>query len=131
MKRQCPGTSGISLAMTTDTINTTFSCRRCGNCCRWPGEVRVDTIEVVRIADFLRLPEADFIARHTAVTRDRQGLTLLEKADSSCAFLKDDNSCALQAVKPRQCSAFPFGWRAPEFEHLCAGLRANTAGGGD
>jgi Fe-S-cluster containining protein len=108
--------------MVTDG-QTDFKCRGCGNCCRWPGEVRVDAGEIRAIAARLGLAEDDFIARQTTVTRDRRGLTLLEKADGSCRFLTPENRCAIQNAKPRQCRDFPHGWQAPEYAHLCAGLR--------
>jgi Fe-S-cluster containining protein len=30
-----------------------YACQRCGNCCRWHGEVPVTDSEIARIADFL------------------------------------------------------------------------------
>ncbi len=111
----------------TDELKN-FACRGCGSCCRWPGEVRVDDGEIRDIAASLGVPEAEFIARHTAVTRDRRGLTLLETPDGSCQFLTPDNRCRIQDAKPRQCREFPHGWRAPDHEHLCAGLAAATSG---
>ena len=107
--------------MTHETAQP-FCCRRCGNCCRWPGDVRVDEAEIARIAAFLGLSPETFIDRHTRLTHDRTGLTLVENADGACRFLQPDNSCALQPVKPRQCAGFPADWRAPGYEHLCAGL---------
>ena len=106
----------------TPEIAKTFRCHRCGNCCRWPGDVRVDEPEIARIAAWLGMSPETFIDRHTRLTHDRKGLTLLENADGSCRFLQPDNSCALQEVKPRQCSDFPTAWRAPGYEHLCPGL---------
>jgi len=102
-------------------IAKTFRCHRCGNCCRWPGDVRVDEREIARIAALLGMSPETFIARHTRLTHDRKGLTLLENADGSCRFLHADNSCALQEVKPQQCAGFPTR-RAPGYEHLCPGL---------
>ena len=111
--------------MTHETA-TAFHCRRCGNCCRWPGDVRVDAGEIVRMAALLGLTPESFIERHTRLTHDRTGLTLTENAEGACRFLQPDNSCALQAAKPRQCTGFPAEWRAPGYEHLCPGL--NNAG---
>ena len=107
---------------------TTFACRQCGNCCRWPGEVRVSPEEIRAAAGRLGLTEEAFIARHPQVTRDRQGLTLVEDAGGACRFLTPENRCAIQSAKPRQCREFPHQWRAPEHEHLCAGLREPHSG---
>ena len=32
-----------------------YLCQRCGNCCRWPGFVRVDEDEINAMAQFLGL----------------------------------------------------------------------------
>ena len=39
-----------------------FRCRRCGNCCRWPGYVRLDGEEIGALAAELRrqLPVVEF-----------------------------------------------------------------------
>ena len=101
-----------------------FSCKRCGNCCRWSGYVRVDASEIDAIATFLNLSSEEFIARHTRLTADRSGLSLLENPDGSCPYLHEDAdglSCMLQAVKPRQCCDFPLKWNFPGWEKECAG----------
>ena len=86
-----------------------LQCQRCGACCRWPGEVRLSTGEVAKLAAFLKLSEADFIEAHTRLRRDRKGLALKARADHSCIFL-DGNSCVIQPVKPQQCKEFPNRW---------------------
>jgi len=35
--------------------DVSFKCRRCGNCCKWPGYVRLFSFEVEQIAEFLNL----------------------------------------------------------------------------
>jgi RNA polymerase subunit RPABC4/transcription elongation factor Spt4 len=52
---------------------TTYLCTRCGDCCRWPGYVRVADDEVAAIADHLGLPVEAFTADHTRLTHDRTG----------------------------------------------------------
>jgi hypothetical protein len=64
------------------------------------------------------LSEAEFIARHTRVRPDRNGLSLLEKSNGECEFLVG-NDCAIQAVKPQQCRDFPNLWNFPGFEKVC------------
>lgn len=86
-----------------------IECQRCLSCCRWPGEVRLDEGDVARMASFLGLNEQAFIANHTRLRKDRRGLALNEHPDHSCIFLVG-NACAIQPVKPAQCSDFPNGW---------------------
>lgn len=76
-----------------------LECQRCTACCRWPGQVRLTDAEVARLATFLRLPEYDFIQRHTRLTQSRLGLALQERANGECVFL-EGNGCAVQPVKP-------------------------------
>lgn len=97
---------------------TFLECQRCAACCRWPGWVRVSAGEIARIAAFLGLGEREFIARHTRLRPDRQGLALLEKPNGECEFL-DGRDCRIQPVKPQQCRDFPNVWRFPGFEQFC------------
>ena len=48
-----------------------YLCQRCGNCCRWPGFVRVDESEHTAIADVLGMGTDDFIAHHTELRPSR------------------------------------------------------------
>ena len=86
-----------------------LQCQRCGACCRWPGEVRIDEAEVSKLANFLSLSEKEFIEQHTRLRKDRRGLALKAREDHSCIFL-DGNSCLVQPVKPQQCRDFPNRW---------------------
>ncbi|MBE6368972.1 MAG: YkgJ family cysteine cluster protein [Lentisphaerae bacterium] len=104
-----------------------FVCLRCGNCCRWPGYVRVSAQEVDAIAAFLGMSSGEFIDNFTRLTADRSGLSLLENPDGSCPYLEvaaEGPACKLQAVKPRQCCDFPLKWHFPGWEDECAGGRA-------
>ena len=100
-----------------------FRCRRCGTCCKWEGPVRVSQEEIARIAEFLHIGVQEFINRHTVLTPDRRGLSLMENpADGSCIYYDDAaKACRINPVKPRQCSAFPFDWNFPGWETLCEG----------
>ncbi len=96
-------------------------CQRCGACCRWPGDVRVDDAEVRRIAAFLGLSEASFIERFTRLRRDRRGLSLIEKENGECVFYAG-GACSIQDVKPQQCRDFPNLWNFPGFETTCRSI---------
>jgi uncharacterized protein len=86
-----------------------LECERCGACCRWPGEVRVDALEISKLAGFKGISEQEFIQEHTRLRLDRLGLALKERADCSCIFL-EGGSCAVHPVKPQQCRDFPNRW---------------------
>lgn len=96
-------------------------CSRCTACCRWPGQVRLAEEEIDRLAVFLRLTGHEFIQQFTRLTHDRRGLALQEKSDGACVFLEGDD-CAVQPVKPQQCSDFPNLWRHPDAEKLCRAI---------
>ncbi|HYG25244.1 MAG TPA: YkgJ family cysteine cluster protein [Verrucomicrobiae bacterium] len=95
-----------------------YECQRCTACCRWPGQVRVSDAEIARLAEFTGMGEFEFIQRYLQLRADRQGLALQNKLNGECIFLEGDN-CAVQAVKPQQCSDFPNLWNFPGFEKVC------------
>lgn len=98
-----------------------YVCQRCGNCCRWPGEVPVSDAEISRIARHLDLPEEIFIEQYTEVRRDRRGLTLISRPNHECIFL-DGIDCRIQAVKPDQCAGFPNQWNFPGWREVCEAI---------
>ena len=95
-----------------------YQCQRCGNCCRWPGEVVVSDDEITAIADFLEMPLDSFVERYTKLRENRQGLTLIEKPNDECIFL-DGIDCTINAVKPDQCRGFPNTWNFPGWRQVC------------
>ncbi|MEQ1839267.1 MAG: YkgJ family cysteine cluster protein [Verrucomicrobiales bacterium] len=98
-----------------------YACQRCGNCCRWPGEVPLSDPELERISSFLGLSLQDFIAEYTDLRLNRAGLTLIEKANHECIFL-DGIDCRIQAVKPDQCRGFPNQWNFPGWRKSCEAI---------
>ena len=50
-----------------------YVCQRCNACCKWPGDVRVSEGEIAAIADFLEMPEDDFISGFTRLRTNRKG----------------------------------------------------------
>jgi Fe-S-cluster containining protein len=99
------------------------ACLRCGACCRVPGYVRLAPGEVVALAAHEGLTVSEFTLRYTRLTRDRAGLSLTEAEDGACIFLDPENSCRVQAAKPRQCEEFPQQWRFTDFETICLAAR--------
>lgn len=98
-----------------------YECQRCTACCRWPGQVKLTDGEIAAMAKHFALSEVQFIQDFTRLRSDRRGLALKDKANGECIFLEGDN-CAVQQVKPKQCSDFPNLWNFPGFEQSCRAL---------
>ena len=77
--------------------------------------------EVARLAAFKGLSADDFIQQFTRLTRERNGLALLDKPNGACVFLEGDD-CAVQPVKPQQCRDFPNLWNFPGSSRDCRAL---------
>jgi uncharacterized protein len=99
-----------------------YVCQRCTACCKWPGDVCLETDEVERIAAFLQLGVAEFTERYTRLRANRTGLSLIDKGDSHECIMLDGADCRLQSVKPRQCRGFPNTWNFPGWEKLCEAI---------
>ncbi len=98
-----------------------YQCQRCGNCCKWPGEVVVTNEEIDAIAAHLGLPVETFLERYTKLRANRQGLTLIEKPNHECIFL-DGIDCTINPVKPDQCRGFPNTWNFPGWQDVCEAI---------
>ena len=105
-----------------------FDCKRCGACCRIAdGICRVNAQEIARIAAFLGMSEADFIARETELAPDRKSLMLRNTPDGACVWLDDRSRCRLHPVKPNKCRTFPIEWMNANSAEVCPALRAMHA----
>jgi Fe-S-cluster containining protein len=91
---------------------------RCGACCRWAGDVCVEDDEIKAISEFLGMSEQEFIDEYCRLRANRQGLSIKDAPDGSCAML-DGNVCRINPVKPRQCDGFPNAWNFPGWRELC------------
>lgn len=110
------------MTATPSNIPPAFTCLRCGNCCRHPGEVRIDHGEADAIAASLNLDVITFTSRYTRLRGDRLGLSLLDQEDGACVFLASGiagYSCRIQDAKPRQCREFPSTWRYDNMHAVC------------
>lgn len=100
-----------------------FHCRKCGNCCKIPGIVRLRGNDVKAMAASLSMAEEEFIEAYTGISPDRLSLSLKDREDGACIMLGDDNLCMVNEAKPSQCKDFPYRWRnASSFEY-CEGLK--------
>ncbi|MBM3862850.1 MAG: YkgJ family cysteine cluster protein [Verrucomicrobia bacterium] len=110
---------------TTLDPSVTYHCQRCTNCCRWPGDVRLEEDEIPRIAGFLGMSEEDFIRDFTRLRSNRSGLSLIEKENHECIML-DGRSCRIHEVKPTQCAGFPNQWNFPDWREVCEAIPVPT-----
>lgn len=101
--------------------SVTYHCQRCTNCCRWPGDVRIEEDEIPHIAGFLGMSEAEFIRDFTRLRANRSGLSLIEKENHECIML-DGRSCRIHEVKPVQCAGFPNQWNFPGWREVCEAI---------
>jgi hypothetical protein len=86
-----------------------FECQTgCTECCRQQGFVYLTEADLTRVSRFLGLTAEAFERRY--VYRTRNKLRLRVPRASQCHFLVD-RGCSIHAVKPLQCSVFPF-WPA-------------------
>ena len=103
-----------------------YLCQRCGNCCRWPGDVIVTEDEVEHIAAFVKMDLDEFIQTRTRLSANRRHLSLIEKPNGECFFLKGKNTCTIQKVKPTQCGGFPNTWRFDGWREKCEAIEVST-----
>lgn len=110
--------------MSNETPSTRYLCQRCGNCCRWPGDVRITDEEVTAIAAFLNMSEAAFTETYTRLNANRTGLSIIDRpgGQGECVFLEGVNECRIQPVKPVQCRGFPNDWRFPGWREMCEAI---------
>lgn len=99
--------------MTEQNGKCSFTCQRCGICCRWPGHVLLTDEDITQLAAATGLSEDEFIARHTQLASNRCQLSLEEHPDGRCIFLEEDG-CAFYEARPEQCRNFPHTWRVSE-----------------
>lgn len=119
------GSPGNDLTVLEPGLN--YVCQRCTACCKWPGDVRLEAHDVSTISAFLGMEEGDFIASHTRLRSDRQGLSLLEKENHECVML-DGNVCRIHQVKPSQCAGFPNRWNFPGWRLVCEAVPESAQG---
>jgi Fe-S-cluster containining protein len=83
-----------------------FECKQCGECCYGEGGILLQPEETEKIADFLGLTCASFIALHCEERHDR--LYIRSASNGYCAFFDRDRQCLIHPVKPGPCSLWPF-----------------------
>ena len=101
-----------------------FTCKKCGNCCRWEGYIYVNRGDIERICNFLQIDRDTF--RKEYLNPEPHILPNLKlKVNSECIFLKE-NQCSIYAVRPQQCEDFPFTWEVSNLKDRCPGVKEET-----
>ncbi|MBP5638063.1 MAG: glycosyltransferase [Victivallales bacterium] len=107
---------------------STFTCQRCGNCCRWAGIVTASPKEMDAAAALLGMDINAFIQKYTRLNDERTKLIFKDADDGSCIFLNDDNSCRIYSARPSQCRNYPETWDVPpSYQRQCAARQKQLA----
>jgi len=88
-------------------------CLKCANCCKTTSPIFRD-VDIRRIAQHLRVSEADFIQKNLKL--DEENDYVLKT--SPCLFLQEDNKCAIYDVRPLACREYPHTNRKNMFQIL-------------
>lgn len=91
------------LAILHDEAFSKIDCLTCANCCK-NYSPRFKQPDIKRIAKYMRMKEADFVA--TYLRRDEDGDFVVTK--HPCPFLDKDNFCTIYEVRPSDCERFPY-----------------------
>lgn len=86
-----------------------FTCTRCGNCCRRPGDVLLLPHEADAIAERLRGPGADHHTLNGVLWQpeDDGRLRISVPEEEACPLL-GPHGCTVHDIKPIQCATYPF-----------------------
>ncbi|MFB3763891.1 MAG: YkgJ family cysteine cluster protein [Methanotrichaceae archaeon] len=94
-----------------------FECQQCGDCCRIHGVVWVNSAEIAQMANFLGLGYSDFRRNYLREIGGR--LSIGETKRGECFMLDPKTGrCKIYAVRPSQCSTYPFWGRFLASRHL-------------
>lgn len=99
-----------------------YECQRCGNCCRWPGRVKIYPPDLDRLAAFLKEDPLEVTEKYMNLDPGRKFLILKNRPNGECIFLSGKNHCMIQEAKPEQCVGFPNAWRFPGWREMCEAL---------
>ena len=96
--------SDRSLRHIAEEVEAQIDCTQCANCCR-VATTTVNDRDVDRLARYLRIPAAKFLAEYTTVSEE-EGRILRRSKQTGCVFL-DGNLCTVYDARPDTCQRFP------------------------
>jgi len=85
-------------------IEEQIDCTQCANCCR-VATVKVSERDVERLARYLRIRPAEFVARYTTESEE-EGTILRRSEEKGCVFL-EGTACTVYDARPDTCQRFP------------------------
>ncbi|MBI4978676.1 MAG: YkgJ family cysteine cluster protein [Spirochaetes bacterium] len=86
------------------TARFSFSCKRCGQCCRDRGFVYFTKDDIRRASKVIGMKEKEFAGTYLTHRGNR---FFIKVGDNGCSLLTE-NGCRIQNGKPVQCSSFPY-----------------------
>lgn len=89
-----------------------IDCKQCGNCCR-KLEPEISEAEAAKLASFLQLSPADFIADYTEKVKPNNDWMFMKA--KPCIFLSN-NCCTRYENRPDSCKDFP-GLQRPHIKY--------------
>jgi len=98
------GHSDRILRRIAEGIEERIDCTQCANCCRVATAVVAER-DIERLAHYLRISRADFIAQYTDQS-DEEGTILRRSDEAGCVFL-EGNECTVYDARPESCQRFP------------------------
>jgi uncharacterized protein len=87
-----------------EEIEAEIDCTVCANCCK-VATVQLSERDVERLAQWLRIPAARFLAEYTAESPE-EGLILRRTKEAGCIFLSG-TACTAYEARPDTCRRFP------------------------
>ncbi|NAW50468.1 YkgJ family cysteine cluster protein [Elizabethkingia argentiflava] len=79
-----------------------INCLECANCCKTTGPLFTEK-DIERISKHLRLKPSEFEDKFLRVDEDQDKVL----QSLPCAFLLQDNECAIYQVRPKACREYP------------------------
>ncbi len=87
-------------------LEEVFECQMCGHCCQGCGGIVINSPEQERIASFLHISTAELFSQYLEARNSKPCIKTCK--DEFCIFFHSDKGCAIHAVKPDVCQAWPF-----------------------
>ena len=104
-----------------------FSCTRCGWCCRGPGGfVRVLQEDLEQLCTFLSMDTETFGKKYLRRMSDGD-FSIIDGPNGDCVFL-EGNHCKVYAARPEQCRTWPWWDENVESEKAWAKASARCPG---
>lgn len=96
--------SDRTLRRIAEEVEEQIDCTECANCCRVASAV-INDRDIERLAKYLRIPRAKFLAEYTLLSEEESRILRRAKA-TGCTFL-DGNLCTVYDARPETCQRFP------------------------